>query len=141
MAIGGRPPAVVGFANVTGTGAPLIVEAVIDGGHVIVSAGGPGVGGLGGGVGSVGDEHPAVSSTSATSHAPSSRSTAALMDTAIADILQCVVWALYQVTCLSISIQTIFRLKPEATNPQTTNPQKISCGFRLQAEVRRAGRH
>ena len=61
MAIGGRPPAVVGFANVTGTGAPLIVEAVIDGGHVIVSDGDPGVGGLGGGVGSVGDEHPAVS--------------------------------------------------------------------------------
>ena len=32
--------------------------------------------------------------------------------------------------------RSIFRLKPEATNPKTISP-----GFRLQAEVRRAGRY
>jgi hypothetical protein len=91
MAIGARPPENVGFANVTGTGAPLIVEAVIDGGHAIVSAGGP-LGGSGpvGGVGPVGVLQ--LAAESATSPATSSRSTAARMDTAIVSILQCVIW-------------------------------------------------
>ena len=92
IAIGARPPDVVGFGNDTGTGAPLVVEAVTDTGQEIESGGLGGCGLVGGGSGAVGVLHPAVTSATATSHATSSCSTAARMDTAILCILQWVIW-------------------------------------------------